>query len=79
VVYIAFSFIALSNFSKARTKALPVNEAILQMQFIPQKEDMAIEIRIWFTPNFVALCHSVGNKVLRFFRASLKKNRFAGC
>jgi len=25
---------------------------------------MAIEIKIWFTPNFVALCHSVGNKVL---------------
>jgi hypothetical protein len=64
VADIVFSFIALSNFSKARTKPSPVNEAILQMRLIPQKEDMAIEIRIWFTPNFVALCHSGGNKVL---------------
>jgi hypothetical protein len=61
---IAFSFTALSYFSKALTKPSPVNEAILQMRFIPQKEDMVIEIRIWFTPNFVALCHSVGNKGL---------------
>jgi hypothetical protein len=30
----------------------------------PTIEDMAIEIKIWFTPNFVALCHSVGNKIL---------------
>src|SRR5660397_188611 len=67
VADIVFSFIALSNFSKARTKPSPVNEAILQMRFIPQKEDMAIEIKIWFTPNFVALCHSVGNKVLNDF------------
>jgi hypothetical protein len=34
------------------------------IRFILQKEDMAIEIKTWFTPNFVALCHSVGNKVL---------------
>ncbi len=54
----------LSNFSTARTKPSPVNEAILQMRFIPKKEDIAIEIKTWVTPNFVALCHSVGNKIL---------------
>jgi len=28
---------------------------------------MAIENKIWLTPNFVALCHSVGNRVLTDF------------
>jgi hypothetical protein len=28
---------------------------------------MTIENKIWLTPNFVALCHSVGNRVLTDF------------
>src|SRR6056297_1115256 len=63
----AFSFIALSSFSKTLTKPSPVNEEILQIRFTPQNEDMTIENKIWLTPNFVALCHSVGNRVLTDF------------
>jgi hypothetical protein len=44
-----------------------VNDEILLIRFIPQKEAMIIEINIWFMPNFVALCHWVGKKVLTDF------------
>lgn len=41
-----FSFIALSNLNKTLTKPYPVNEAILQIRFNPQKEDKTTEIKI---------------------------------
>jgi len=45
------------------TKPSHVKENILQIRFIPQNEDMTIENKIWLTPNFVVLCHWVGNRV----------------
>jgi hypothetical protein len=44
-----------------------VNDEILLIRFIPQKDAMIMETNTWFTPNFVALCHWVGNKVLTDF------------
>ena len=67
VVDIAFSFIPLSNFSNALTKPSPLKAAILQIRLIPLIEANVIDIKIWLTPNFVALCHSVGNDALMDF------------
>ncbi|MFW5759656.1 MAG: hypothetical protein ACOCXH_01605 [Cyclobacteriaceae bacterium] len=64
---IEFSFIALSSFNKTPVKPSPVNDEILLIRFIPQKEAMIIEINTWFTPNLVALCHRLGNRVLTDF------------
>ena len=67
VVDIAFSFIPLSNFSNALTKPSPLKAAILQIRLIPLIEANVIDIKIWLTPNFVALRHSVGNDMLMDF------------
>jgi len=62
-----FSFIALLSFNKTLIKPSSVNDEILQIRFIPQKEAIIMEINIWFTPNLVALRHSVGKRVLTDF------------
>jgi hypothetical protein len=62
-VDIAFLLITMFSFSKTLTNTSPVNEAIMQIQFIPQNEDMTNENKIWLNSNFVALCHWVGKRV----------------
>jgi hypothetical protein len=57
----------VSGFSNAFTKPSPPKAAILQIRFIPLTEDSVMAINTWFTPNFVALCHWVGNEELMDF------------
>jgi hypothetical protein len=64
---IAFSFIALSSLNNAFTNPSPLKAAILQIRFIPLIEAKVMAINTWLTPNFVALCHSVGNDELMDF------------
>ena len=59
-----FSFIALSSLNNAVTKPSPLNAAILHIRLIPLIEASVIAINTRLTPNFVALCHSVGNDEL---------------
>jgi hypothetical protein len=55
---------ALSNFNNAFTKPSQLKAAILLIRLIRLIEANVIAIKIWFTPNLVALCHTVGKKVL---------------
>jgi hypothetical protein len=60
----AFSFIALSSLKNVFTKPSPSKTVILQIRLIPLIEASVMAINTWLTPNFVALCHSVGNDEL---------------
>ncbi|WP_373517168.1 hypothetical protein [Pricia sp.] len=61
VAEIAFSLMPFPSFSRAFTSPSPLKFAILFMRAIPLREAMTIQVSTWSAPNFVALCHRVGN------------------
>jgi len=71
-----FSFMPFFNLSSDFTKPSPLKAAILQIRLTPLKDASVIAIRIWLTPNFVALCHTVGKDelmdLMMFFFSSVR-------